>query len=238
MTPGHSSFEQEKKQMSLTSTVSDSDIRRRVEQELEWDPRVDPERIAVKVNDGVVTLSGFVDSYGMKVAACDGVHHVSGVLDVVDEIEVQIRIQAKTDHDLAQAVRAALIWDVFVPDERIRSTVSDGWITLEGDVDRWQQREDAVRCVERLTGVRGVTNRIEVKAEAVDPTKIRKSIESALKRRAEREAGRIAVTVSDGVVTLKGTVDSWADRNALERLASHSPGVKDLINEIRVDPFA
>jgi len=110
--------------------------------------------------------------------------------------------------------------------------------TLEGDVDRWQQREDAVRCVERLTGVRGVTNRIEVKAEAVDPTKIRKSIESALKRRAEREAGRIAVTVSDGVVTLKGTVDSWADRNALERLASHSPGVKDLINEIRVDPFA
>jgi osmotically-inducible protein OsmY len=226
--------------MSTTTTTiapSDNAIQQRIQQELEWDPRVDAAGIAVKVKSGIVTLTGVVDSYAKKVAACAAVHRVGGARDVADELEVRISTHAKSDLEIAQAVRSALIWDVFVPDERIKSSVSDGWVTLEGDVDRWQQREDAAHCVERLKGVRGVTNRIEVKTPAVDAARIRTSIEDALKRRAEREAKRLSVTVADGVVTLKGTVDSWAERNAIERLAYYSPGVRQLKNEIRIDSF-
>lgn len=224
--------------MTSTTTSSDSAIQQSVQQELEWDPRVDAAGIAVKVKNGIVTLTGVVDSYAKRLAACDAVHRVSGARDVADELEVRIRTHAKSDHDIAQAVRAALIWDVFVPDERIHSKVSDGWVSLEGDVDRWQQREDAGRCVERLNGVRGVTNRIEVKSPPVDTAKMRMSIEGALTRRAQREARRISVSVDKGVVTLKGTVDSWAEKNAIESIASFSPGVVQLKNEIRIDSLA
>ena len=221
-----------------TITTTDIDVQKRVQQELEWNPRVDATDLGVRVKSGVVTLTGFVDSYAKKVAARDAAHQVAAARDVVDEIEVRIRMQGLTDQEIAHAVRSALIWDVFVPDERIRSTVSDGWVELEGDVDRWQQREDAARCVERLNGVRGVTNRIEVKGPAVDAPRIRTAIEGALTRRARREARRISVEVQGPVVTLGGTVDSWAERNALECLAFYSPGVRRVVNEIRVDPYA
>ncbi len=221
-----------------TLTFSDSEVQKRVQQELDWNPRVDAAGIAVKVKDGVVTLTGFVDTYAKKIAACDAAHRVAGASDVADEVEVRLRNPVRTDQEIAQAVRSALMWDAFVPDERIKSTVSSGWVTLEGNVDGWQQREDAARCIERLSSVRGVTNRIAVKPPAVDAARIRTSIESALTRRARREASQIAVSVIDGVVTLKGTVDSWAEKNALELLASYTPGVKRLVNEIRIDPYS
>lgn len=224
--------------MSITTTLSDSEIQRRVQQELEWDARVDSSGVAVAVKRGVVTLTGFVDTYAKKVAALDAVHQVQGVRDVADEVQVRLVVHAKADQEIAQAVRAALIWDVFVPDERIKSTVSAGWVTLEGSVDRWQQRDDACRAIERLSGVCGVTNRIEVKPPRVEATKIRKSIEDALRRRAEREANKLQLAVDDGVVTLKGTVDSWAEKYAVGQLANYSPGVKRVVNEITVDPYA
>lgn len=224
--------------MGITITLSDSDIQRRVQQELEWDPRVDSSGISATVKSGVVTLTGFVDTYAKKIAAVDAVHQVRGVLDVADEVQVRALAQVKADQEIAQAVRSALMWDVFVPDDRIKSTVSSGWVTLEGNVDRWQQKEDAARAVERLSGVRGVTNRVEVMPPKVDAAKIRTSIEDALTRRAEREAKRLQVTVADGVVTLKGTVDSWAEKNSLGQVAYYSPGVKRLVNDITVDPYA
>lgn len=223
--------------MTTTTTLSDSEILKKVQQELEWNPRVDALGIAATVKDGVVTLAGSVESYAKKLAALDAVHRLGGVLDIADEMVVQPGARTRKDQEIAQAVRAALIWDVFVPDERIRSTVSDGWVTLEGVVDRWQQRDDAALSVERLTGVRGVTNRIEVKPAVVDAAKIRISIEGALARRAEREARRIAVSVKDGIVTLEGTVDSWAEKNSLGQLANYSPGVRQVINRIHVDPY-
>lgn len=223
--------------MAIMTTQSDSEILKKVQQELEWNPRVDAIGIAATVKDGVVTLAGSVESYAKKVATLDAVHRLAGVLDIADEMVVQLGKRAKNDQEIAQAVRAALIWDVFVPDEQIRSTVSDGWVTLEGMVDRWQQRDDSAGCVERLTGVRGVTNRIEVKPPTVNAARIRTSIESALARRAEREAKRISVAVEEGVVTLEGTVDSWAEKNSLGQLAYYSPGVCKLVNKITVDPY-
>jgi osmotically-inducible protein OsmY len=224
--------------VTTTKTKSDADIQRSVSQELEWDPRVDSTGILVQVKEGVVTLTGSVESYAKKVAARDAAHRIDGVLDVADELQVRLPGTPRTDQELAQAVRQTLTWDVYVPDTRIRSTVSDGWVTLEGDVDRWHQREDAVRAVERLNGVRGVTNRIVVKPQAVDPVKIRAAIESALARRAEREAKGIRVAVTGATVKLSGTVHSWAEKNAIERLARYSPGVLRIENEVVVDSYA
>ena len=224
--------------MVITATLSDTELLRRVRLELEWNPRVSETDIVATVNDGVVTLSGFADTYAKKQSALEAVHQIQGVLDVADEVQVRPPGRAKSDRDLAQAVRAALIWDVYVPEERIRSTVSGGWVTLEGEVDRGQQREDAGNCVERLTGVLGLTNKIEVKPPVVDAAKIRSAIEDALARRAQREARRIGVTVFDGVVTLSGTVDSWAEKNSLGQLAGYSPGVRRVVNDVIVDPYS
>ncbi len=224
--------------MSITTGLSDSEILSRVRTELSWNPRVDATEITTKVKNGIVTLTGFVDTYAKKIASLEAIHQISGVLDVADEIEVRVPVRAKADQEIAQAVRSALIWDVYVPDERIKSTVSGGWVTLEGSVDRWQQREDAARCVERLSGVRGVTNQIEFKPPAVAAAEIRTSIEDALTRRAEREARHLTIDVHDGIVTLKGTVDSWAEKNAVERLAYYTPGVKRVMDEITIDPYS
>lgn len=225
--------------MNLKTMKSDPDIRHAVQNELEWDPRVDSTSIDVRVQNGLVTLTGAVDAYAKKVAACAAVHRVVGVLDVVDELQVKPPGQLRTDQDLAQAVRAALIWDVYVPDERITSTVSAGWVTLAGDVDQWHQREDAGRAVERLAGVRGVTNRIALRMKpAVDPAKLRDSIEAALARRAEREARRIEIKVEGDHVRLNGCVHSWAERNAVERLVAYSPGVRHIQNDVVVDPYS
>lgn len=224
--------------MPVTATLSDSDLLRRVQLELDWNPRVEAIDVVAKVKNGVVTLTGFVDTYAKKISMLEAIHQISGVLDVADEVEVRLSVRAKADQEIAQAVRTALTWDVFVPEERIKSTVSGSWVTLEGEVDRWQQHDDAARCVERLAGVRGVTNRIEVKPAKVDAPKIRTAIEGALTRRAEREASRIGVTVFDGVVTLNGKVDSWAEKNALGQLATYSPGVKRVENDLVVDPYA
>lgn len=223
--------------MAITTTLSDSELQQRVRMELEWNPRISAPGITATVKDGIITLAGFVDAYGKKTAALEAIHQISGALDVADEIQVRLS-RGKTDQEVAQAVRSALMWDVYVPDEKIRSTVSGGWVTLEGKVDRWQQREDAGRCVERLSGVLGVMNKIEVTPPKVDASKIRSSIEGALTRRAEREARRIGVTVVDGVVTLTGRVDSWAEKNSVGHLAGYSPGVKSVTNKITVDPYS
>ncbi len=220
--------------MTITSTLTDAELLQRVRVELDWNPRIEAPEVTVAVKDGVVTLAGFVETYGKKTATLEAVHEISGVLDVADEMQVRAS-RAKSDQDIAQAVRSALTWDVYVPEQQIRSTVSGGWVTLEGKVDRWQQREDAGRCVERLSGVLGVTNKIEVAPPKVDAGKIRSSIEGALTRRAEREARHIGITVVDGVVTLTGTVDSWAEKKAVAQLASYSPGVKSVTNKITVD---
>jgi osmotically-inducible protein OsmY len=223
--------------MTITKTMSDTDIDRAVTQELRWDPRVDDTGIGVSVKNGVVTLAGSVDGYAKRLAACDAAHRVAGVLDVADELQVKYTGEAKNDVEIAKNVRQALVWDVFVSAERIKSTVSSGWVKLEGEVDYPYQREDAARAIERLRGVVGVTNLITVKAARVDPKRIQSSIESTLARRAERGAKRIRVAVEGNTVKLSGTVDSWAEKNEVKRVASCSEGVTKLEDTIVIDPY-
>lgn len=224
--------------MTIAKTMSDSDVDEAVTQELRWDPRVDDTKMAVGVKNGVVTLAGYVDSYAKKIAASDAAHRISGVLDVVDELQVKYPGEIKNDVEIAKSVRQALEWDVCVPHQRIKSTVSGGWVKLEGDVDYSFQRDDVARAIERLHGVVGVTNLIAVKAKRVDPKQIQGGIEGALARRAEREAKQIRVDVDGSTVKLSGVAHSWAEKNAIEQVAHHSAGVAKVVNGIVVDSYA
>jgi osmotically-inducible protein OsmY len=224
---------------------SDREIQQDVVRELAWDPRVDPRveqaEIRVEVHRGVVRLTGSVSSWGKRMAAQEAAYCVAGVLDVANDIEVTVPAGlARTDPDIAQAVRHALTWDVFVPDQRIRSTVTDGWVTLDGEVDFWTEREDAERAVRNLTGVRGVTNRIAVTVTPPRdlPRDVRRAIEDALERRAHRQAERVRVDVHGGRVTLSGRVRSWEERRAVVGAAHSAPGVEHVDDQLEVDHFA
>ena len=118
-----------------------------------------------------------------------------------------------------------------------RGCVSDGWVTLEGEVDRWTHREDAEHAVRHLAGVQGVTNRITVRAPHGAAETVRTAIEDALQRQAEREAARVKVAVHDGTVTLSGHVRSWREKEAILGAAGHAPGVHGGEDKIRIEPW-
>jgi osmotically-inducible protein OsmY len=194
--------------------------------------------VGVEVDKGIVTLTGTVDSYAKKLAAREAAHRVSGVLDVAEDIEVKSPgSPEKKDTEIARAVRAALTWDAFVREEKIRSTVTDGFVTLEGEVSTLREKEDAEAAIRNLTGVQGVRNRLAVAAVKADPVKLRESIEEALERRAEREAARIRVRVEDGAVVLDGKVRTWPEKQAILGAVSHSPGVKEVKDRLSVNPW-
>ncbi len=212
----------------------DEEIQKDVLAELKWDAQVQPNEIGVAVKDGVVTLTGWVDSYLKKWAAEDAAHRVSGVRAVANEIEVKLATE-RTDADIAAAAVRALEWDSSVPADTIKVTVSKGWVTLRGEVEWQYQKEDAERIVRRLSGVKGVSNLITIKP-SVTPAELKEKIEDALVRNAEIDADRITVEVQGGKAILKGTVRSWAEREAAERAAWSAPGITSVDNRIQVEP--
>jgi osmotically-inducible protein OsmY len=223
--------------MPQTIKKTDTQIHHDVIEELKWDSRVDETEVGVQVAAGVVTLTGTVTSWAKRVAAQEAARRVIGVLDVANDLKVKAAGGfSRTDTEIAQAVRQALEWDVFVPNEKITSTVTDGWVTLEGPVERSTQREAAERAVRNLMGVKMVVNKITVTQPKVVTGDVRKAIEQALERRAEREARQIGVDVRDGTVTLTGPVHSWAERKSVLAAARFTPGVRVVEDHLRAEP--
>jgi osmotically-inducible protein OsmY len=220
--------------VTMTATRTDEEIQRDVLAELKWDAQLQPNEIGVMVKDGVVTLTGWVDSYLKKWAAEDAAHRVPGVKAVANDIEVRLSTQ-RTDSDIAAAAVHALEWDAGIPSDKIQVTVSKGWVTLRGEVEWEYQREEAERVVRRLTGVTGVTNLITVKPR-VTATDLKKKIEDALVRNAQIDASRITVEVEGSKVILKGTVRSYAEKQEAERVAWLAPGITAVENRIVVEP--
>lgn len=213
---------------------SDAQLKKDVQAELEWDPAVDATHVGVSAKDGVVTLSGHLDSFAEKYAAERAAQRVEGVKGLA--VELDVRPESGTpcsDADLAAAAEAALKWHALVPQERIKVMVERGWVTLSGEVDWDYQRNAAVKAVHPLTGVVGVSNNIAVKAQ-VTPDNITQRIQAALERQAQREARNIEVVVSGHTVTLKGQVHSWAERVAAQGAAWSAPGITNVVNQLRV----
>jgi osmotically-inducible protein OsmY len=215
---------------------SDSDIRRDVEDELRWDPDLDPTDIAVSVNSGVVTLAGFVHSYTQKYQAETAAKRVAGAIGVVNDLEVRLPgIDERPDPEIARDAIARIKSELPFSWEKIRVVVKNGWLTLEGEVEWNYQRQRAEEAVRRVRGLKGVTNSIEVKPR-VAPMDIRRKIEEALRRAAELDASRITVETTGNEVILRGTVRSWAERQEAERAAWAAPGVAKVDNRIIVSP--
>ena len=216
--------------------LADSKIKQDVEEELQFDPDIDATDIAVSVNSGVVTLTGFVRSYLQKMEAEADAKRVAGVLGVVNDIEVRLpNIDQRPDPEIAREAIAQIKNELPNAWDKIRVVVRKGWVTLEGEVEWNYQRERAEDAVKRVVGVTGVTNSIEVKPRAA-PVEIKRKIEEALRRSAEVDASRINVESNGDEVILTGTVRSWAERQDAERAAWWAPGVKAVRNNIIVSP--
>jgi osmotically-inducible protein OsmY len=219
------------------SIRTDEEIQTNVLEELKWDSRVQPNEIGVMVKDGVVTLTGWVDSYLKKMAAEEAAHRVRGVKAVANDIEVRLPgFAERTDADLAKAVLNALKWDAAIPTDKVDVTVSQGWVTLKGEVEYSFQKSDAERAVRRLSGVKGVINLITIKPRP-SPSDLKQQIERALIRNAETDARQITVEVEGSKVILRGTVRSYAEKQAAEDTAWSAPGVSEVDNHIVISPM-
>ena len=213
---------------------SDSQLKKDVETELEWDPAINASQVGVLVRDGVVTLTGHLDSYAAKHAAERAAQRVVGVRGLAVELDVRLGVSARrTDGELAAAAESALNWHALVPKGRIKVMVEGGMVTLSGEVDWDYQRTHAVKAVRELTGVIGVSNNVSVKPQTT-PSDVRQRIQSALERQADREAKNIEIVVTGSTVTLKGQIHSWAERAAAQGAAWSAPGITSVVNQLRV----
>lgn len=212
----------------------DKDLRVHVLDELDWAPNVNADDVGVAVSDGVVTLTGHVPSYAQKRGAERAAFRVAGVRGVANDLEVQLPEEhERSDTDITKAALHAIEWHTQLPAEKIKVKVDDGWLTLEGTVDWNYQRTRAEETVRHLMGVQGVSNQLTVKSRPM-PGDVRQRIRKALERQAGEEVDRLSITVEDGTVTLRGTVESWADFEDIEQAVWAAPGVTRVKNNLQV----
>jgi osmotically-inducible protein OsmY len=218
------------RRMFLDKSVQEDVIR-----ELDWEPAVHSSEIGVGVKDGIVTLSGVVGSHAAKRAAERAAARVRGVRAVASELGVKPAGPAeRSDADIAWAAANALAWNALVPEDRITVSVTNGWVILEGAVERRFQKMAAEDAVGDLAGVVGVTNLIAIRP-AIPPQELKEEIEDALRRCADLNAKRIVVEVDGDCVRLWGCVASLAQREAAEKAAWSAPGLRELSNHLTIE---
>ncbi|HEU4993624.1 MAG TPA: BON domain-containing protein [Gemmatimonadaceae bacterium] len=212
---------------------TDLELQRDVINEIHWDPSADGE-IGVAAKDGVITLSGTVNSHAHKFSVIRAAERVFGVKAIAEDLVVKLPTSAlRSDTDIAHAAVAALKWNVQVPPDRLMVRVDDGWLVLEGSVDWEYQRKAADESIRSLTGVKGVTNSITI-TQRPAAGDVRRRIEEALKRSAEVDARHVSVETRDGRVVLRGTVRSWTERKDAERAAWSAPGVTAVEDQLAI----
>lgn len=215
---------------------TDAQLKSDIEAELEWEPSINAAHVGVAVDRGVVTLTGHLDTYAEKFAIDRVVSRVAGVEAVAVELDVKLAADhVRSDTEIATSAEQAVKWNTLVPVDRVRLKVEKGWVTLSGEVDWDYQRRAAEHAVKSLKGVRGVSNLVSLKPRST-PADVATRIRDALKRRAEREAQDVVVSLSGSVVTLRGHVHSGPERMAAVGAAMAAPGVTRVINELTIGP--
>jgi len=213
---------------------TDKQLQEDVLAELIWDPAVDATAIGVAVSEGIVTLTGHVDTYPQRWSAEKAVQRVAGVKGLAVEIQVKIDGSRKrSDTEIAQAARHALDWNSSLPKGAIQLIVDQGWITLNGEVGWAYQREAAESSVRGLIGVVGVTNDLHIKSH-VQARDVKRKIVAAFHRQAQVDARKVTVHVEGAEVTLSGTVDTWAEKAAARDAAWAAPGVWSVVDDMTV----
>ena len=213
---------------------TDVELKKDVTAELAWDPAVKSTAIGVAVNNGVVTLSGHLETFADKHAAERALRRVAGVKAIALELDVKLSSNhQRSDTDVAAGAEEALRWNTLIPSEKIRLTVDHGWVTLQGDVEWDYQRRSVEKAISPMMGVVGISNEITLRA-GPKVTDLSRKIEQALIRQATREAKHVQVEVDGSTVKLSGTVHSWQESNAAQGVAWSAPGVQTVINDLRV----
>jgi len=214
--------------------LDDSEIRRRVLAELDWDPSIDASDVGVAVKDGVVTLTGTIPSYWQEKEVERVVKRIAGVRAVAEELTIKLPGNSeRSDADIAQSALNGLRFNVAVPTKSIQVTVEKGWVTLDGQVEWQYQRAAAESEVKYLMGVRGVTNNIEIKPK-VSTSDVKAKIEEAFERLAQLDANQITIEARDGKVILRGNVRTCDEKDQAEQAAWAAPGVTSVENHVVV----
>lgn len=213
---------------------TDNQIQKDVMEELSWEPFLNETEIGVAVKDGIVTLSGIVDTFSKKISAEKAAKRVAGVRAIAEDIQVGVSPKyRKTDTEIAETVLNVLKWNTTIPENKIQIKVENGSVKLEGEVEWEYQKVNARRAVENVTGVSSVINLITVKPKlkAMD---IRQKITSAFHRNATIDADRITIEVEGNKVILSGNVRSFAEKDDAERAAWSAPGILQVESKLNV----
>jgi osmotically-inducible protein OsmY len=220
----------------LNNMKTNEELQKDVQDAIKWEPLLNAAEIGVTVKDGIVTLTGNVDSYSKKSEAEDAAKNVAGVKAVVEKIEVKFSSNwsKKEDSEIAKEVLNAFNWNWQVPSDKVKVKVEDGWVTLEGELNWNYQKEAAVKVVNNVIGVKSVSNYITIKSETEQQVE-KKDIESALRRNWSIDDKNITVKVSGHKVTLTGTVNSWYQKDEAARITWNAPGVWSVDNELIVE---
>jgi len=215
---------------------TNEELQKDVQDAIKWEPLLKAAEIGVTAKDGVITLSGTVDSYAKKSEAEAAAKTVAGVKVVVEQIEIKTysNLLHRDDNDLANEVLNAYKWNWEIPNDKVKVKVENGWITLEGAVEWNYQREAAERLIKKLAGIKGISNLITISTEVHDEIE-KMGIESALGRNWSISKQDIHVKVVGTKVTLTGTVDSWYQKEEAGRIAWNAPGVVSVDNELLVE---
>jgi hypothetical protein len=214
---------------------TDIEIQKDVVEQLKWEPFLNAAQIGVAVKDGIVTLSGQVDAYSKKVLAEKTVKKVAGVKAIAEDIQVGISpAYKKTDTEIALAVVNAIKWHTMIPDEKLKVSVEDGNVKLEGEVEWEYQRNQAKTSVENLIGVRFVTNLIAVKPK-ITPYELQLKINASFQRSANIDASKVTAEVIGSRVILRGKVRSFAEREDAENAVWSAPGVISVENKLVIE---
>jgi osmotically-inducible protein OsmY len=214
---------------------TNENLQKDVQDAIKWEPLLNAAEIGVTAKDGVITLTGTVDSYAKKLEAERAAKNVAGVNAIVEKIDISFGSSfKKNDNQIAAEVLNALRWNWEVPNDKVKVKVEKGWVTLEGEL-KWNfQKEAAKKAIKSLLGLTGITDHITIKSETYHDVE-KEEIEDALSRNWSINDSNIHVKVNGTRITLTGTVNSWYQKDEAARIAWNAPGVWNVDNELVVE---